>query len=354
MAKPWMLYGANGYTGQLTAREAKRRGMTPILAGRRRETLEPMAQELGLEVRAFDLDDPAAVAKNLEGMALVLNDAGPFSATAQKMLAGCMAAKAHYLDITGEIAVFEHVHTRSEEYRRAGIVAMPGVGFDVVPSDCLAAMLKRAMPDAARLKLAFKSHRGKLSPGTTKTMIEGLPEGGKIRRDGKIVRVPSTYKVEEIPFAGKPELAVSIPWGDVSTAYYSTGIPNIEVFIGTSPKQLKQMRFMERMRWLVSLGFVQSFMKAQIGKKVKGPNESERASDEMFLYGEVENAEGKKIVMRLRTPEGYNLTADASLASVARLLESDLAPGAYTASMAFGPDFVLGLQGVRLDGPSPR
>ncbi|MBI1784346.1 saccharopine dehydrogenase NADP-binding domain-containing protein [Candidatus Sumerlaeota bacterium] len=352
MSKSWMIYGAYGYTGKLAAEEAKRRGMTPILAGRGREEIEELGKRLGFEARVFGLESVDEIARNLAGVAAVLNCAGPFSATSKPMLAGCVRAKCHYLDITGEIAVFEDVHSRTDEFKRAGIVAMPGVGFDVVPSDCLAAMLKRELPGAVRLKLAFKSHRGKLSPGTTKTMIEGMPEGGKIRKDGKIIRVPAAYKVEEIPFADKPELAMTIPWGDVSTAYHSTGIPNIEVFIGTNPKQLSQMKMMGWFGWLTGIGFVQSFMKNQVKKKVKGPSESERANDEMLLYGEAEDAAGKKIVMRMRTPEGYTFTVDSSLAAVAKLLEGNLAPGAYTPSMAFGPDFVLGLQGVRVSDPS--
>ena len=180
MIKKWMIYGANGYTGRLAAREAKDRALTPILAGRRAEQIQPLARELGFESRLFDLADPAVVARNLEDVAAVLHCAGPFSATSRPMLAGCLRARTHYLDITGEIAVFEDIHARSEEFKNAGIVVIPGVGFDVVPTDCLAAMLKRELPSATHLKLAFKSREGRLSPGTTKTMVEGLPEGRQV------------------------------------------------------------------------------------------------------------------------------------------------------------------------------
>jgi len=242
MIEKWMIYGANGYTGRLAARVAKDRTFTPILAGRRAEQIQPLARELGFESRIFDLADPAVVAGNLEGVTAVLHCAGPFSATSRPMLAGCLRAKTHYLDITGEIAVFEDIHSRNEEFRNAGIVVVPGVGFDVVPTDCLAAMLKRELPSATHLKLAFKSRTGKLSPGTTKTMVEGLPEGGRVRRDGRIVKVPGAYKIEAVPFTEDlSATAVTIPWGDVSTAFYSTGIPNIEVFVGASDKQIKQM-----------------------------------------------------------------------------------------------------------------
>ena len=349
MIDRWMIYGANGYTGRLAARFAKDHECNPMLAGRNAEEIRPLARALGFESRVFDLGDPAVVAKNLDGLTAVLHCAGPFSATSTSMLAGCLRARTHYLDITGEIAVFEDIHSRSEEFRHAGIVVIPGVGFDVVPTDCLAAMLKRELPSATHLKLAFKPRHGKLSPGTSKTMVEGLPGGGRVRLNGRIVTVPAAYKIELIPF--KEDLsapAVAIPWGDVSTAFYSTGIPNIEVFLGASDRQIKQMQLPGVLRRLIALKPVQAFVKAQIAKRVKGPTDEERARDETYLYGEVRDDAGNKVALRLCTRESYTLTAESAVTATLSVMAGGLAPGAYTPSMAFGPDFVLGLAGTRL------
>jgi short subunit dehydrogenase-like uncharacterized protein len=349
MIDQWMIYGANGFTGTLAARVAKDRGLTPILAGRDAAAIQPLARELGVEARIFDLADPAVVARHLDRVAAVLHCAGPFSATSRPMIAGCLRAGTHYLDITGEIAVFEEIHARSNEFRDAGIIVVPGVGFDVVPTDCLAAMLKRELPSATHLKLAFKPRFGKLSPGTTKTMVEGLPEGGRIRRDGRIVKVPSAYKIEPIPFtADLSSTAVTIPWGDVSTAYYSTGIPNIEVFLGASDRQIKQMTMPGLLRRFVGLKPVQAFLKAQIGKRVKGPTEQERARDETYLYGEAWDEAGHKVALRLRTREAYTLTAESAVTATTKVMTGTLAPGAYTPSTAFGENYVLELEGTKL------
>jgi len=265
------------------------------------------------------------------------------------MLAGCLRAKTHYLDITGEIAVFEDIHSRSEEFRNAGIVAVPGVGFDVVPTDCLAAMLKRELPSATHLKLAFKPRDGKLSPGTTKTMVEGLPHGGRIRSGGRVVKVPAAYKTETIPFTEDlSATAVTIPWGDVATAFYSTGIPNIEVFLGASDQQIKQMIMPGVLRRLIGLKLVQAFIKAQIARWVKGPSDEQRAGDETYLYGEVSDDAGNKVALRLRTREAYTLTAESGVISTVKVMTGSLVPGAYTPSMAFGADYVLELEGTRL------
>ena len=349
MGGKWMIYGANGYTGSLAAHLAKDRNLSPVLAGRHTEPIRALAGALGFESRVFDLGDPAVVATNLEGIAAVLHCAGPFSSTSGPMLAGCLRARTHYLDITGEIAVFEDIHSRDREIRDGGIVAIPGVGFDVVPTDCLAAMLKRELPSATHLKLAFKSRYGKLSPGTAKTMVEGLPEGGRIRKDGRVMKVPAAYKVETIPFTEElSATAVTIPWGDVATAYYSTGIPNIEVFVGAPEKQIEKMRMSGLMRWLLGLAPVQAFTKAQIARRVKGPTDEQRARDEMYVYGEAWDDPGHKIAMRLRTREGYTLTAESGVKATQKVLEGGLEPGAYTPSMAFGADYVLALEGTRL------
>ncbi len=91
---------------------------------------------------------------------------------------GCIAAGADYMDITGEIEVIELGHSLDARAKEAGVAVIPAVGFDVVPSDCLAAMLADRLPNARVLQLAFTAMGG-LSPGTTKTMLEAMPAGGR-------------------------------------------------------------------------------------------------------------------------------------------------------------------------------
>jgi short subunit dehydrogenase-like uncharacterized protein len=168
VARDWMIYGANGYTGELIAREAVERGLAPVLAGRQRSRIEPLAKELGLPFRVFSTGNAAEMAEGLAGVGVVLNCAGPFSATAAAMIRGCLNAGAHYLDVTGEIPVFEEAQGFHREAQAAGVVVCPGVGFDVIPTDCVAAALKAALPDATQLVLGFDT-ASPLSPGTAKT-----------------------------------------------------------------------------------------------------------------------------------------------------------------------------------------
>jgi short subunit dehydrogenase-like uncharacterized protein len=340
----WLIYGANGYTGELIARAAKARGLTPILAGRNAEKLAALSRELDLEHRVFGLDSPAEISSHLGGVGLVLHCAGPFSATAAPMIAACIQAKAHYLDITGEIGVFEHAQSQNVAAREAGVVVCPGVGFDVIPTDCVAATLKNALPDATHLALGFDSRSG-FSPGTAKTSVEGLAQGGKVRKNGKIVSVPLAFTTRRIDFGDGEKLAMTIPWGDVSTAYHSTGIPNIEVFIPGTPGFVANAKRANHIRWLLALAPVQRFLKNRIGKSVKGPDSATRDKLPTFVWGEVSNARGEKKTARIKTANGYSLTVTGALAVTEYLLGNKPAGGAYTPSKLLGPELVTRLPG---------
>lgn len=235
----WMIYGAYGYTGELIAREAIARGMTPVLAGRRSEPVSSLAQELGLEHRAFGLENPDLLTSGLENMTLVLHSAGPYSATSGPMVEGCLKTGAHYLDITGEIRVFESLHARDEEARNAGVIILPGVGFDVVPTDCLAARLASCVDRPTTLELAFRT-TGSITQGTAKGVVESMGYPNLVRRGGQIVEVPMGSLLRDVPFSDKTRFGLSIPWGDVSTAYYSTGIPDITVYRTMHPTRARK------------------------------------------------------------------------------------------------------------------
>jgi short subunit dehydrogenase-like uncharacterized protein len=347
----WMIYGANGYTGSLIAREAVVRGMRPVLAGRNESEISKLAAELDLEFRVFGLDDASVLKESISGMQVILHCAGPFSVTSEPMITACLQAGAHYLDITGEISVFEQAHRLDEQARRADIVLLPGAGFDVVPSDCLAASLVRQLPAATSLQLAFEAGGGP-SPGTAKTSVEGLAGGGCIRRDGKLQKVPLAWKTRTIPFAHAERVGVTIPWGDVYTAFVSTGVPDIEVYIAIPPSALAGLK---RLRWiqpLLGLGFVQSLMKRKIDRNVRGPSVQTRQDTDAQLWGEVVSADGRSLQATMSTPNGYELTVSASLAITEYLLENDLEGGYYTPSLLMGADFAATLPGVEVRLPA--
>jgi short subunit dehydrogenase-like uncharacterized protein len=345
----WMIYGATGFTGELVAREAVRRGERPLLAGRDPAKVESLARRLDLPWRALALDDPAALEQVLAGpprIAAVLHCAGPFVRTSAPMVRACLAARAHYLDITGELEVFEKVLGRGPAAREAGVVLLPGVGFDVVPSDCLAGRLADALADATDLDLAFAPERGTFSRGTLKTMVESLPHAGAVRRGGKIVPVPIAFDVREIEFGCGRRTAMTIPWGDVATAYHTTGIPNIRVYTSVRPGAVRRARWVGRALPLLGLRPVKRLLQKAIDLRASGPPEELRQSARVHLWGEVRNAKGDRVTATLETPEAYRLTAESSVEAVLRVLAATVPAGSWTPARALGWQFAGALEGV--------
>jgi len=260
------------------------------------------------------------------------------------MVRACLDAGVHYLDITGEISVFESIMALDGEAKRRNVTLLPGVGFDVVPTDCLAAMLARRLPDATELTLAFTGGAG-LSAGTQKTIVEGMSDGGAIRRDGRIVRVPTLYDTREIPFPSGTRLSMTIPWGDVSTAFYSTKIPNIRVYRATSRRAVSRMRRLQYLVPLLAFPPIKWFLRRG-ASRVKGPDAAARERARMEIWGRVVNREGREVTMTMTTPEGYTLTALSAVAAVRRVLRDPVRAGSFTPSMRLGPEFVTTIPGV--------
>jgi short subunit dehydrogenase-like uncharacterized protein len=339
-----LIYGANGYTGELVARRAAERGLVPTLAGRDGEAVGRLATALGLPHRTFGLGDRAALDAGLAGIRAVLHCAGPFSRTSRPMVDACLRAGCHYLDITGEGPVFAALSARDGEARARGVTVLPGAGFDVVPSDCLAAHLAARLPGAVRLVLAFQAGGGP-SRGTALTMAEGLPAGGMVRRGGALTPVPAAWRTRRFDFGRGPVTCMTIPWGDVWTAWHSTGIPDIEVYMATPPALLALTRASRLFGPILGAAPVQRLVAAVVRRAVTGPTAEARARGRARLLGEVEDAAGRRAAARLTVADGYTFTARAAVACAERLLAGGVPAGFQTPSRAFGADLVLSIEG---------
>ena len=343
MSKNFLIYGANGYTGELITRFAGERGLKPILAGRNHEKVEALAKQHGLDFRAFDLNDSQKLDAALGEVDFVLHCAGPFSITSAPMIEACLRTKRHYLDITGEIAVFEAAAALDKKAQDAGIMIMTGVGFDVVPSDCLARHLKNRLPSATNLTLAFYG-LGRISHGTQATMTMNVGRGGAVRRNGEITSVPTAWKTREIDFGEATKTAVTIPWGDVATAYYSTGIPNIEVYTIVPEAQLKLLKLSRYIGWLLATAPAQSLLQKRI--PAGGPSDEERGAGKTYLWGEASDDSGKKVEARQTGMEGYTMTALTALKIAEKILAGNFCAGFQTPAKCYGADLILEIEGI--------
>jgi short subunit dehydrogenase-like uncharacterized protein len=347
-----LVYGAYGYTGELIARKAKDQGFAVLLAGRDAVRTRDVAARTGFPHRVFGLDDEAAIDAGLEGVGVVLHCAGPFSRTALPMVEACLRKRVHYLDITGEISVFEALAARDAEAKAAGVMLMPGTGFDVVPSDCLAAHVAQRLPGATHLRMAFMG-LGKMSRGTAKTMVEGLDRGCVVRRDGVLTNLPAGSLGRVVDYGpGGERASMAIAWGDVATAFRTTGIPNIEVYVPVPRAAQVVARMAGSLGGLLSSPRLKQFLKHRIEARPAGPSDAERARGRSFLWARAEVADsGRHVEAWLTTPEGYTLTAMTALEIARRVLDGDARAGFRTPAGVFGADFVLEFDGVmRRDG----
>ena len=341
-----VIFGSTGYTGRLIVAEALARGIRPTLAGRSHEAVRHQAESAGLAWRVASLDDPASLDAALAGATVVLHCAGPFARTWRAMSSACLRNGAHYLDITGEIGVFEALAARDIEARAAGVMLLPGVGFDVVPSDCLAAHLAARVPGAARLSLAFRPQGG-ASRGTLSTMVANLGMPGAVRRNGRIVPVPPAWRTRRIDFGdGVLRSATTIPWGDVSTAFHSTGIPDIEVYMAMPPAQ---RRAVIASRWLgpvLRSRVVRRVLAARVRGGPAGPSAEALGRSESRLWGEVVAADGRRAEATMRGASGYALTAQTAVHLAAKALAGHAPVGFQTPSRAYGADVILEIPGI--------
>jgi len=346
MKRALLIYGSTGFVGTAIARAAADRGLRPILAGRDAVRVEAAARALGLEHRSFDVSDAAGARAALRGVAVVLNCAGPFIRTYRGVSSACIDAGTHYLDLTGEPRVYEGLAERDAEARRRGVMLLPGVGFDVSATDCLAVHLKARLPSATHLALAFQL-RGPaaIPPGTANTLIEVIPGGVSLRRRaGRLERAPRGRTSRRMDFGQGEIRAELLTWGDCVMSFHSTGIPNIETYAVLPPAMAMQLKLARYTGPLFRLGPVRWGARRML---TSGSTPEERSRSRVDVWGEVADDSGRTAVSRLHGPEGgVEWTTSSALAAVDEVMAGRAPAGFQTVGRAFGANFVLKCPGV--------
>lgn len=343
-----LIYGANGYTGELIARFAKDFSIEPILAGRSEATVAQVAQHYRLPYIIFSLDDKAALTNALQNIAVVIHAAGPFRHTAKQMIEACIETGTHYLDINGDISVFEFIKRYDAKAKATNVMLLPGSGFDVVPTDCIAYALKEQLPDATHLEIAFLPRGGGgVSHGTATTMASKAGEDGCVRENGSIKQKPLGHKGKWITIAGKKLFAMSIPWGDVSTAYVSTGIPNIITYTGMKPSVYRMLKFQFLFNWLLRTQWMRGIIQNKINSRPAGPSDAQRNTGKTYVWAQVHNAKGETKTTAIQTSDGYTVTYEASLIIAKKILNGAFKAGYQTPASAYGKELVFELSGTQ-------
>lgn len=344
----WIIYGAYGYTGELVVREAIAQQRKPVLAGRNEAKTRAVAEKYGLPYKVFNVNDAS---DHLQDIDILINCAGPFEQTAEPIMDACIKHNTHYFDITGEISVYQAAHSRHEQASKAGIVLCPGTGFDIVPTDMLAALLARELPNATHLELAFNF--GSLpSQGTARTAVVGIGAGGLIREDGELKPVGLGYRVRKVPFPSGKKSSVSLPWGDVFSAYHSTGIRNTIVYCAMPAALCWGQKLTNPIRGLLARPLAQRMLLAMVEKFLdEGPGENTRATAGTEFWGRVTAADGRELTGTLTGPSVYVMTAEMSVASALQAETTAPDGGYYTASRLLGADFLSDRKGYEVNIP---
>ena len=343
--RPWMIYGAYGYTGMLVCEQALRRGHRPVLAGRSAEALRRLAERLGLEHIVLDLQDQETLLRTVASFDLVFHAAGPFIHTSAPMVQACLSSGTAYLDITGEVPVLEQNLSYHQQARQRGMTLVSGCGFDVIPTDCLAKYVAGKVSDPTQLEIAIASTSG-ASSGTIQTMLEHMPQGILVRQDGQLIGRAAGRGARRVRFADRERTVLPINWGDLATAYRTTGIPNICVYMAYPKRIARVMRWSGFLiRRIVALGPVRRRLQKWVAKNIRGPDEHTRKTARSYLWARARNDQGQEAQAWLETLEAYQFTAVAGVRCVERILEEH-PRGSLTPATAFGTDFVLEIPGT--------
>lgn len=346
-----LLYGASGYTGRLVARRLANERVDLVLAGRDAHRVAAVAEPLGLAWTAFDLSDPDEMARALRDVEVVLHAAGPFERTAAPMLAQCLEARTHYLDLGGEWPVFLDLMTHDAQARAAEIMIMPGVGLTIAATDCLLALAKQAQPDAVKLRLGV-SRPEVVTRGTVVSASNLLSPYVVIRRGGRLVRAPAGGLTHAFDFGDGLREAVALSWADVVTGELTTGVRDIEVYSELSWSQRLTYRGSGMAMAWTGAGPWRAVGGALAAAWPEGPREEDRGRAEFSMVCEAVDPWRRVTRVRMRTKDGYTVSELTAAAAVRRVLAGDWSAGFQTPARVFGADFILDLGCAVLDAGS--
>lgn len=356
-----LIYGVSGETGGRISRLAAAAGLPHLAAGRDFERVSACADPLLLPTRVFSLADPAKIDRGLEGVSVVLNAAGPFAETGPPLVAACLRTGAHYLDLAGDAADFEIIRRLDLRAREAGVLLMPGVGVKVVPTDALAARLRRRLPTAVRLRLAWEV-TGSAARGTLLPLLRDLLRQGVQRRDGELVPAFAGDSTLRLDLGSGPRLALTDPWrGDPETAYWSSVYSDVEVYAIHPPAGRWLVRRLRRpdLRRLAAAAAAFALRHRRIPRRPPrrdlgdlgdlggGPACPAGSAGAAALpaactriWAQAEDPTGLRATALLRGPDPRLFAARTALWIAQRVLSGRLRVGFQTPVTAYGPDLI--------------
>lgn len=348
MSEEILVYGATGLSGSLTVEALLSRGIRPVLGGRDRASLRSLSERFGLRYSCFSLNSAQEIAGGIRGFALVCNSAGPFIDTALPLAQACIAKGIHYLDLCGEALPIERLAHHGADARRANCMVMPGIGFDVVPSDCVILRLARKLPSATRVALGV-SLPSRVTLGSHRSFLGYARERVFVRRHGSLVPVAIGTLERAFDYGAGPRRSCAIAWGDTSTAYYTTGIPNVTTFLETTALLRTAFYNIAPFQMMNASPVLRALWDSGAELALSGPSSADRMSARATLVAELEDDEGNCVSARITTPEPYAFTATTASQILDLVQRGDFEPGFQTPARVYGPELLSSFSGIELD-----
>jgi short subunit dehydrogenase-like uncharacterized protein len=338
-----MVYGATGFSGRSIAERLCTAGHDVVVAGRSEAKVCDLARALGAPSRVFGLEDPAEAALGLAGIGVVLHAAGPFLETAVPMIEACARAGAHYLDLSGEWPVFSFAQRFGPAAADAGVMLMPGVGYLIVISDCLAAHAAKLVPEAALLRIAVSQPSTAMSRGTLRSGLDLMANRVIVRRSGAVQAIPLGSLRKTFNFGAGERSSLGFSWPDVITGQHTTGVANIEAYV-EAPTAF-------RLAWRIGAQAAEAFGEtafkaASAPVTALWPEQPSPAALEQSTHRVVVEAVDRWRRARrfgVLTPDGYSVTTLTAQAIVERVLGGEHPPGFQTPAGVFGAELMWNL-----------
>lgn len=337
-----LLYGATGYTGRMLAEALSARAVELILAGRRAPESTTAAARQGLPFRVFGLGAPAAIDAAIADVDVVLHCAGPFIETGTPMMDACLRRGVHYLDLAGEWPVFAEAMARDSAAKAAGVMMMPGVGFTVVATDCLLALMAVRVPGVARLRLAV-SRPGVITRGTVTTATAMVSPTVLVRRNGRLETVPAGRQTHDFDFGRGLTSATLVSWPDVITGAFTTAVEDIEVYSEADWATRLAYRLSAEASVWTGAGAQRTISHAFGRVWPEGPSETDRSRAGFVLVAEAVDPWRRSTTLRMTTRDGYSVSVITACEIVNRVLGGQWAAGFRTPASVYGGEFILGL-----------
>jgi short subunit dehydrogenase-like uncharacterized protein len=238
-------------------------------------------------------------------------------------MAACIEANVDYLDITAEINTYRLAEQWNVSAAAAGVMLLPGVGWDVVPTDSLAAHVARRVANPFALRIALQVP-GAMSRGSAMSVGEIIGAGVLARIDGELVSTPDAQP-HHFDFGDGQVLCAPLSFGDLVTSWHTTRIPNIAMFVHIC---------------------ADAFPEGDLSLLPDGPSEQEREAHRARAVAEVTSVDGVVARSMIETVNGYTFTSLAAIEAARRVLRGERQTGFATPVSVFGIEFASSIAGT--------